>query len=83
MKDYLCKCNNCDYILIDKNPQTDAIKLEVPDDAKEMVMLGSPLGNIVTEEQAMSIAREQKIEPDLFWACPECLTDEYLTDNID
>ena len=29
MKDYLCKCNNCDSILLDQNPQTEAIKHEL------------------------------------------------------
>lgn len=31
MKDYFCKCNNCDRILIDENPATNAKKIEVTD----------------------------------------------------
>lgn len=82
MRDYLCKCNNCDSILVDKNPQTDAIELKVPENAKEMVKLGSPMGFIVPESDALDISRYWDIDPDLFWSCPECLTDEYLTDKI-
>jgi hypothetical protein len=29
MKTELCKCNNCDRLLIDENPQVDAQKIEV------------------------------------------------------
>lgn len=29
MKDYLCKCNNCNSILLDQNPQTGAVKQEL------------------------------------------------------
>ena len=66
MKEYLCKCNNCDSILIDRNPQVNATKFEVPDNALEMAMISSTL----------------EIDANLFWACPICLTDEYLNDNI-
>lgn len=39
MKDYLCKCNNCDSILVDENPQTGAIKKKVPKDFEYMESL--------------------------------------------
>lgn len=29
MKTYLCKCNNCGNVFIDKNPQIDALLHEV------------------------------------------------------
>ena len=64
MKDYLCKCNNCDSILIDMNPQIDATEKEVPKDAKYMDYLWDKEGEMY------------------YWACPECETDDYLTDNI-
>ncbi len=28
-KEYLCKCNNCDAILYDENPQIDAQKIDI------------------------------------------------------
>jgi hypothetical protein len=66
MTKYLCKCNNCDSILIDRNPQVNAIPLKTPENAIEMVMIGSPL----------------EMNSNLFWACPICLTDEYLNDDV-
>ena len=32
----LCKCNNCDTVLIDENPQTGAKKYKSPLDAENM-----------------------------------------------
>jgi len=29
MKTELCKCNNCERLLIDENPQVDAQKIEI------------------------------------------------------
>lgn len=29
MKDYICRCNNCDNILIDENPKIDAKEAEL------------------------------------------------------
>jgi uncharacterized C2H2 Zn-finger protein len=34
--EYLCKCNNCDTILIDENPQVGAVKQLVPAGAESM-----------------------------------------------
>lgn len=36
MKAKLCKCNNCDTVMIDQNPKTDTPELEVPDNATDM-----------------------------------------------
>ena len=61
----LCKCNNCDSILIDQNPKIGA---------KEHALTGNEL-----EMQFMQGLVEHS-EDGLFWACPTCLTDAYLTD---
>lgn len=82
MEKYLCKCNNCDTVLIDRNPQDDAKQFSLEGKEQEMVLLGSPYGAILTAQEAIQEAYEYKIEPDLFWACPNCLTDEYLTDLL-
>lgn len=34
--DYLCKCNNCDTILVDRNPQENAFKLPLQGNEEEM-----------------------------------------------
>jgi len=60
----LCKCNNCDSILIDENPQVDAKEHELTGIEKNM--------EYVKDEEAQDC--------DYFWACPECLTDGYLVD---
>ena len=38
-KDYLCKCNNCDTILLDQNPQINQPLVEVPKVTLGMVQL--------------------------------------------
>lgn len=60
----LCRCNNCDTVLFDENPQLDAIEHELT-------------GN---EEEMTQVNYGTKKEPEWLWACPNCLTDEYLTD---
>ena len=60
MKSELCKCNSCDTILIDENPQVNSPLLEIPSGAVNMVQL---------EDNG-----------EVFWACPNCETDEFLTD---
>ena len=35
-KAFLCKCNNCDSILIDMNPQVGAVQCELTGDELEM-----------------------------------------------
>ena len=37
--DYLCKCNNCGEVLIDKNPMADAIKYELEPGMKSLKMI--------------------------------------------
>ena len=56
----LCKCNNCDGIFIDTNPQVNAPVFE---------------GNISQFDELVSIEDMR--------ACPVCLTDEYLNDNVE
>lgn len=38
-KAYLCECNNCSTIMIDKNPQTDAIEHPVPEKVVDMKLI--------------------------------------------
>lgn len=61
MKDFLCKCNNCNNVMIDENPKKDAKQIEVPPHVQNMIFWHPE------KEEA-------------FWACPTCLTDEYLKD---
>lgn len=37
--DYLCKCSNCDTILIDRNPQIDTPKLSLQGNEEQMECL--------------------------------------------
>lgn len=62
-----CECNNCQTVMYDQNPKTDANELDVTKypDATEMQFMQGLIEND---------------DNDLFWACPVCLTDEYLTD---
>jgi hypothetical protein len=30
-KEYLCKCNNCNAVLFDENPQVNAVKVDTKD----------------------------------------------------
>jgi hypothetical protein len=39
IKANLCKCINCDTVLIDTNPQTGAPLLNIPDAAKELTLI--------------------------------------------
>lgn len=57
---YLCKCNNCEVIYEDMNPQVNATKHEV-------LTVIEPLIQIEENEE-------------VFWGCPTCKTDSYLTD---
>lgn len=36
MKANLCKCNKCNIVLIDQNPQINAPEFEIPEQAQEM-----------------------------------------------
>jgi hypothetical protein len=75
MKDYLCKCNNCDLVLVDENPQADAKKNSILKNSEKQLI----------DEKGREVAYMEKIQDDdgtYFWACPVCLTDDCLTDNI-
>jgi hypothetical protein len=68
-QDHLCKCNMCDTVMIDENAQPDARLYSYDEKAycKEL------------DETVENMAREDDMG-DAFWACSECLTDNYLTD---
>lgn len=38
-EEYLCKCNNCETVLIDTNPQTGAIKYPADLDTPELILI--------------------------------------------
>lgn len=64
----LCRCNNCMSILIDHNPQFEAKRYDesrADGELKQFVDLS-----------------DDGISHDIhfFWGCPNCRTDEYLTD---
>lgn len=63
----LCKCNNCDTILLDQNPQIDAERYEVNGNFSET------FGTV--EEMQYDDSGENG-----YWICPICETDEYLRD---
>jgi hypothetical protein len=64
----LCKCNNCDSILIDQNPQVNAKEFYLK--GTELEMQYNP-GLIMEDE-----------DDERFWVCPICMTDGYLNDDI-
>ena len=61
----LCKCNMCDSILIDQNPQIGA---------KEYKLKGTEL----EMQQTGGLNETDKDDPK--WVCPICMTDDYLVD---
>jgi len=65
----LCKCNNCDTVLIDQNPQANAKEYELT--GKEELMV-----QVLDIDEIVPKGGERHY----FWACPECLTDGYLVD---
>lgn len=69
MKANLCKCNNCDNILIDQNPQVDAKEYELTGNELEMQFFGGGVDPM-----------PEDMDSGLFWGCPVCLTDGYLMD---
>lgn len=64
-KEYICKCNKCGNALLDENPQTDAIKRAINGKELEMVQIPEKCDNGETVYS---------------WACPTCMTDDYLMD---
>jgi hypothetical protein len=64
MKANICKCNNCDTLLIDENPQVGANQLIVPDSTPGLIRMKEP----------------EACGGGEFWACPNCKTDSFLAD---
>lgn len=44
MKANLCKCNKCDIVLIDQNPQNNAPEFEIPGQAQGMQFIDNKDG---------------------------------------
>lgn len=61
---HLCKCNNCEETFVDTNPQIEA--KEYPIDAAR-------------NRRSLVQVKDEETE-EVFWACPNCKTDAYLTD---
>jgi len=59
----LCKCNNCEGIFEDLNPQVNA--KEFPD-----IKNVKPL-------------KRMKDKDSIFFVCPTCKTDDFLSDDVD
>lgn len=64
MKTQLCKCNNCDAVMVDENPN-DQPEFKVPDNAVDMVECND---------------EDTPTDYGFFLGCPNCLTDAYLID---
>ncbi len=60
----LCKCNRCDLVMLDANPQINAPKYKVN----------------VFNFADMKYLKDNG--GDYFFGCPNCESDEYLTDEI-
>ena len=71
----LCKCNNCELVLIDQNAQIGAKEFEVfsAPDAHRMDSFGNEVAD-------MSYIPDRINPNEHFWACPVCDSDEYLVD---
>jgi len=71
----LCGCNMCGLILVDQNPQIDAKVSQVYfDDDKQWVT--------EDDREVAEMQYEKDNSGEHYWACPVCLCDDYLTDNI-
>lgn len=71
MKVNLCKCNNCDNIMIDQNSQVGSKLYDLDKESK-----CDDFPECIIEEM-------QYIKDDVgeyFWGCPICETDGYLQD---
>ena len=66
-KTELCKCNNCDTIMVDENAQIGGKRYLIHD------------GKTHLNEPVEEMERCDDMG-DGFWACPVCLTDGYLVD---
>lgn len=79
---FLCKCNNCDAVMIDQNPDWYPNQV-VPDGVQEMIKLGEPTdGGFLDEKEAIEFSDKNNCDPCLFWACPNCRTDAHLVDYL-
>lgn len=66
-KTELCKCNKCDTIMVDENPQVGQTLHVITDG--------------LTDDGKMVEELEYCDDMDsFFWGCPCCLTDDFLTD---
>ena len=65
MKANLCKCNNCDSILINMNSQINAKKYKLNGNELDMQWTGGMI------EYKNNIPK---------WVCPTCMTDDHLID---
>jgi len=61
----LCKCNNCDSVLIDQNPQIGAKEHEIDGTELNMQFTGG-------------LIEFKNVDP--HWVCPICMCDDYLVD---
>lgn len=64
----LCKCNNCDLLLVDKNPQVVAKVYDIFEDS---------------DRQWVNSENIEVAEMDYFndsWGCPICESDNFLID---
>ena len=65
VKEPLCKCNNCDNIWVDRNPQVNQKIFEVDKNHPSLVQ-------IIDSFDVDSV--------EMYWGCPECRTDGNLSD---
>lgn len=68
----LCRCNNCNLVLVDQNPQIGALPSKVFSDKD---------GQWVLQDGETEVAEMQYSEEG-YWLCPVCETDEFLQDEI-
>jgi hypothetical protein len=69
----LCKCNNCELLLVDKNPQINAQKYPVYV-AHDLHWMSSENIEVLPMEMFYNKLGFS------FWGCPICETDDFLTD---
>ena len=65
----LCKCNNCESVLIDQNPQIGAKEYKLNGNELEMQYFGES-----------GVKDKNGKNNENYWGCPICLTDDYLID---
>ncbi len=71
----LCKCNNCETLLIDKNPKLNPVEKNIYIDSdKEFVSED----NVKVLE--MEYLKVEETNNEYFWSCPKCKTDAFLID---